>query len=112
VAWPPWSLLAFFPLGFWCGENANILGLAKTGDFTSKSSTFVTRNDQVMGSDLYYDPPQAKREWKDGWEGFGRRVPNAALWLLWDKVVGDEGVCACGEHATGVVPREWISLDV
>ncbi len=64
VAWPPQLVVACY----WRKCYLRLV-LAKKWDFTSKRSTFVPRNGQVTGSDLCHDPPQAKREWEDGWEG-------------------------------------------
>ncbi len=44
-------------------------------------------------------------------EGYGRKTTKPALvLLLFDKVVGNEGVGSGGEHTTGVVPHERVSL--
>ncbi len=46
-------------------------------------------------------------------EGYGRKTTKMASVLsLWDKVVGNEGVGSGGEHTTGVVPHERVSLDM
>jgi hypothetical protein len=46
-------------------------------------------------------------------KGYGRKTTKTVLvLLLWDKVVGNEGVGSGGEHTAGVVPHERVSLDV
>ena len=47
-------------------------GWQKKGGFTSEGSTFMPRNGRVTGCESCHDPPQAKREWEDGWEKKGK----------------------------------------
>jgi hypothetical protein len=46
-------------------------------------------------------------------EGYRRKtMKTASVLSLWDEVVGNEGVGSGGEHTTGVVPHERVSLDM